>query len=405
MSPKKKVKVSVKRKTGVPSKAPARPAKRPKTKRVLSKRTGVVSRQVRARAEAEAPALGETAWEEPRTPAAPEPEAENREPVDKDVEEPDEEDLEEESQEELKGDGEDGEKASVPKKTRTQDHREHEEPDSVRQYLREVSSVPLLTAAEEKSLAMKVQKNNAAARQTLIVSNLRLVISIAKRYLHRGLSMLDLIEEGNIGLMKAVEKFIPQKGFRFSTYAAWWIRQHIKRALANQSNLIRVPVHMAEKVSRVSRATYELTQKLGREPEVEEIAKHLRVSHGHVREVLRVDQKPTYLETMVGNYDGESKKVLDYLEDKTNQSPAASTLSDMEDNRLQVMLEVLTDKEREIICMRFGLGQQNACTLEDTGKHFGLTRERIRQIEMTALKKLRAHLRRSGSSMEDIFKG
>jgi RNA polymerase primary sigma factor len=161
---------------------------------------------------------------------------------------------------------------------------------------------------------------------------------------------------------------------------------------------------MAEKVSKVSRATYELTQKLGREPEVEEIAKHLKVSHLHVREVMRVDQKPTYLETLVGNYDGESKKVMDFLEDKSNESPAASILSAMEDNRLQALLDILTEKEREIICMRFGLQQQNACTLEDTGKHFGLTRERIRQIEMTALKKLRAHLRRSGSGVEDIFK-
>ena len=280
---------------------------------------------------------------------------------------------------------------------------EREEPDSVRQYLREVSRVSLLTAEEERTLAYKVQKNNAQARQTLIVCNLRLVISIAKRYLNRGLSMLDLIEEGNLGLMRAVEKFSPQKGFRFSTYAAWWIRQHIKRALANQSNLIRVPVHMAEKVSRISKATYELTQKLGREPDVPEIAKHLKISQTQVREVLRVDQKPTYLETMVGGHEGESKKVMDFLEDKSNTSPAASIFGAMEEERLQALLDILTEKERAVLCMRFGLNQSSACTLEEAGKHFGLTRERIRQIEMTALKKLRAQLRRSGSSLDDIF--
>jgi RNA polymerase primary sigma factor len=394
MSPKKKIKGKAKK--AVPAKAAPRLKKKPaRSPRTVPARRG-------RRAADETPDRESPAWEEPR-PAAVAPVEEPLGPDEPEEEEPDEEELADENRE-LKNDSEAAEKISAPKKPAHAEGQEHEERDSVRQYLKEVSTVPLLTAEEEKSLALKVQKNNAAARQTLIVSNLRLVISIAKRYLHRGLSMLDLIEEGNIGLMKAVEKFLPQKGFRFSTYAAWWIRQHIKRALANQSNLIRVPVHMAEKVSRVSRATYELTQKLGREPEVDEIAKHLRVSHGHVREVLRVDQKPTYLETLVGNYDGESKKVMDFLEDKSNESPAAAILSAMEDNRLQALLEVLTEKEREIICMRFGLQQQAACTLEDTGKHFGLTRERIRQIEMTALKKLRAHLRRSGSGMTDIFK-
>ncbi len=321
-----------------------------------------------------------------------------------DNDEPDEVELEVEDEVLAEDLAEDEPETVKPKKAKRLEDQDHEEPDSVRQYLREVATVPLLTAEQEKALAMRVQQNDAAARQTLIISNLRLVISIAKRYLNRGLSMLDLIEEGNIGLMKAVEKFIPQKGFRFSTYAAWWIRQHVKRALANQSNLIRVPVHMAEKVSKVSRATYELTQKLGREPEVDEIAKHLRVSHGHVREIMRVDQKPTYLDASVAGFDGESKKVGDFLEDKTNLSPAAAIFSAMEEERLQTLLEILTDKERDVICMRFGLEQKQACTLEEAGKFFGLTRERIRQIEMTALKKLRAHLRRSGSAMDDIFK-
>jgi len=280
----------------------------------------------------------------------------------------------------------------------------HEEPDSVRQYLREVSRVPLLTAEQEKSLALKVQRNDAQARQTLIISNLRLVISIAKRYFHRGLSMLDLIEEGNIGLMRAVEKFEPRRGFRFSTYAAWWIRQHIKRALANQSNLIRVPVHMTEKVSRLSRARYELSQKLGHEPSVAEIAKHLKVSQEEVRTVQLVDQKPTYLETAVGGGETENKKLVDYLEDTSRESPAASILDAIQQDQLQQLLASLNEKERAILEMRFGLNRKHPCTLEETGKHFGLTRERIRQIEMTALKKLRSLLRRGTSTVDDIFR-
>lgn len=280
------------------------------------------------------------------------------------------------------------------------------EPDSIRQYLKEVSRVPLLTAEQERSLAFKVQRHNdAQARQTLIISNLRLVISIAKRYLNRGLSMLDLIEEGNLGLMRAVEKFSPQKGFRFSTYAAWWIRQHVKRALANQSHLIRVPVHMAEKVSRVARANYELTQKLGREPSVAELAKALKISQDQVREVLRVEQRPTYLETVVGGFEKDSKKLVDFLEDESRESPAASTLGSIQQDHLEQLLEILTEKERRILEMRFGLEGKRACTLEETGRHFGLTRERIRQIELGALKKLKAALRRGLSPLDEIFNG
>lgn len=327
-----------------------------------------------------------------------------------DENEPAEEELldeEAELEDECEADSDDERADASALRSRKKDREEdYYETDSVRQYLKEVSRVPLLTAEQERQLAYRVLKNDAQARQTLIISNLRLVISIAKRYLNRGLSMLDLIEEGNLGLMHAVEKFAPQKGFRFSTYSAWWIRQHIKRALANQSHLIRVPVHMAEKVSRVSRANYELTQKFGREPTVPEIAKHLKMSQEQVREILRVDQKPTYLESTVGGgSEKESKKLVDFLEDKTNESPAAAILGSIQQEQLERVLDILTDKERAVIQMRFGLNCKQPYTLEETGNHFGLTRERIRQIETTALKKMRAHLRRGTSAVDDMFKG
>ena len=282
--------------------------------------------------------------------------------------------------------------------------RKGQEIDAVKQYLVEVSKVPLLTFEQEQALAYRVKKNDATARQTMIVSNLRLVISMAKRYLNRGLSLLDLIEEGNLGLMRAVEKFEPEKGFRFSTYAAWWVRQHIKRALANQSNLIRLPVHVVEKVSRFSRVKYELSQKLRREPSSHEIAKALKVTVEYVNELMQVDQKPAYLETMVGHSETDGRKLGDFLEDKKNESPDASILGNIQKERLQDMLNILTEKERMIIITRFGLDEASPCTLEQTGKVFGLTRERIRQIEMTALKKLRAYLRQGHSGVEDIFK-
>ncbi len=264
--------------------------------------------------------------------------------------------------------------------------------------------MPLLTFAEEQRLAFKVQQNDAAARQTLIISNLRLVISIAKRYLNRGLSMLDLIEEGNIGLMKAVEKFEPEKGFRFSTYAAWWIKQHIMRALANQSNLIRLPVHVVEKVSKLAKTRYELAQRLRREPNLEELARALELSVDQVSEIMRIEQKPAYLETLIGSHDQDNKKLLDVLEDRTNALPDASTKDDHQRQTMLSMLDSLTDKERAVLVMRFGLEDNQPCTLEETGRHFGLTRERIRQIEMTALKKLRAQLRDGQVSVDDLLR-
>lgn len=329
---------------------------------------------------------------------APAPKPPENEPLEE--EEVSEGDLEEELETE-EAELEDVTESAEPEKGQGR----REDLDSVQQYLNEVSRVPLLTAEQEKELAYQVQQNDAHARQTLIISNLRLVISLAKHYLNRGLSMLDLIEEGNIGLMRAVEKFSPEKGFRFSTYAAWWIRQHIKRALANQSNLIRVPVHMAEKVSRLSRATYELTQKLGREPTLKEIGKYLKISQSDLKEILRAEQKPAYLETAVGGFEKENKKIMDFLEDKSHESPAASTLGAMQQEQLQELLGILTEKERDVLGMRFGLNGANPCTLEETGQRFGLTRERIRQIEMNALKKLRQYIRRGHSSMDDILKG
>ena len=279
-----------------------------------------------------------------------------------------------------------------------------EDLDAVKQYLDEVSKVPLLTFEQEQSLARRANRQDAAARQTMIVSNLRLVISIAKRYLNRGLSLLDLIEEGNLGLMRAVEKFVPEKGFRFSTYAAWWVRQYIKRALANQSNLIRLPVHVVEKVSRLARVRYELAQKLRREPEPAELAKALRLSVEQVADILQMEQKPAYLETMVGQSSAsEGRKLLEVLEDTKPESPDAVVVGRIQREQLQNLLDLLTDKEREILVARFGLADEPPCTLEETGKKFDLTRERIRQIEVGALKKLRTHLRQHHASLDDIF--
>lgn len=280
----------------------------------------------------------------------------------------------------------------------------HEDVDAIKQYLKEVSQVPLLNFEQEQKLAYQVLENDASARQTLIVSNLRLVISIAKRYLNRGLSMLDLIEEGNIGLMKAVEKFEPEKGFRFSTYAAWWIKQHIMRAIANQSNLIRLPVHVVEKVSKLARTKYELTQRYRREPTIAELARALDLSENQVMEIIRIEQKPAYLETMIGGQDQENKKLIDVLEDRNNDLPDASTKESFQRESMGRMLDSLTDKEKAIVVMRFGLEDEDPKTLEDTGRHFGLTRERIRQIEMTALKKLRALLRDGHTSVDELLK-
>ncbi|MCK5219800.1 sigma-70 family RNA polymerase sigma factor [bacterium] len=294
--------------------------------------------------------------------------------------------------------------SQTQKDAKTSEEKKKCEPDIIKQYLKEVSKIPLLTAEQELDLAFRVEKNDAAARQTLIVSNLRLVISMAKQYLYHGLSMLDLIEEGNLGLMRAVEKFLPRKGFRFSTYAAWWIRQYIKRALANQSHLIRIPVHMVEKVSRFSRIRYELSQKLGQEPTITEIAKAMKITAEQVREIMRADQRPAYLETMMGRHQSNSRKWTDVFEDKSNIAPDALIQGAMQQKKIENLLDVLTDKEKNIIILRFGLNRKTSYTLEQTGRHFGLTRERIRQIEMTALKKLRAYLRQEQSSVEDIFK-
>ncbi|MEW6516583.1 MAG: sigma-70 family RNA polymerase sigma factor [candidate division FCPU426 bacterium] len=338
----------------------------------------------------------ETVPAEPTQPSAPPTAAEP-------LPEPEEPEAEENEDEELETEELEPEAIIAAEEKETPPERK-EDLDAVKQYLDEVSKVPLLTFAQEQALARRVIKADASARQTMIVSNLRLVISIAKRYLNRGLSLLDLIEEGNLGLMRAVEKFAPEKGFRFSTYAAWWVRQYIKRALANQSNLIRLPVHVVEKVSRLSRIRYELSQKLRREPEPEELARAMRVSVEQVSEILQMEQKPAYLETMVGQSSAsEGRKLLEVLEDTKPEAPDSAVVGRIQREQLQNLLNLLTKKEREILTVRFGLADAPPCTLEETGKKFDLTRERIRQIEVGALKKLRSHLHQNQASLDDIF--
>ena len=279
----------------------------------------------------------------------------------------------------------------------------YKEPDAVRQYLNEISKVPLLRPDQEKALAFRVLENDASARQTLIISNLRLVISIAKRYFNKGLPLLDLIEEGNLGLMKAVEKFNPNRGFRFSTYAAWWIRQHIKRALDNQANLIRLPVHIVERISHMSRVRYEISQKLGREATPEDIAKNMKISIAQVNEIIQMEQKPTYLENLYSQEEEDTRNLFDVIADDRTKSPDNITKQQIAQDRLEELLIILTDKEREVIKMRFGFDDSEAYTLEETGRKFGLTRERIRQIESIALKKLKAYLRQSEFSAKEIL--
>ena len=260
--------------------------------------------------------------------------------------------------------------------------------DSVRMYLKEIGRVPLLSADEEVNLALRIQQGDQEAKQDLAEANLRLVVSIAKRYVGRGMQFLDLIQEGNMGLMKAVEKFDHTKGFKFSTYATWWIRQAITRAIADQARTIRIPVHMVETINKLVRIQRQLLQDLGREPTPEEIGAEMDLPTEKVREILKIAQEPVSLETPIGEED--DSHLGDFIEDDNATSPADHTAYALLKEQLDEVLEQLTDREENVLRLRFGLDKNGEIrTLEQVGQVFGVTRERIRQIEAKALRKLR----------------
>ena len=259
--------------------------------------------------------------------------------------------------------------------------------DPVRMYLKEIGRIPLLTSDEEFENARRALEGDEEAKRILAESNLRLVVSIAKRYVGRGMLFLDLIQEGNIGLMKAVDKFDPEKGYKFSTYATWWIRQAITRALADQARTIRVPVHMVETINKLARVQRQLTQDLNREPTDEEIAKKLGISVEKVREVYKISQDPVSLETPIGEED--DSHLGDFIRDERTVSPEEYATEELLKEELADVLLTLTDREEKVLRLRFGLDDGQCRTLEEVGQIFGVTRERIRQIEAKALRKLR----------------
>ena len=259
--------------------------------------------------------------------------------------------------------------------------------DPVRMYLKEIGRINLLTSDEEYEYALRAEQGDEYAKKMLAESNLRLVVSIAKRYVGRGMLFLDLIQEGNIGLMKAVDKYDPSKGFKFSTYATWWIRQAITRAIADQARTIRVPVHMVETINKLARVQRQLTQELNREPTDEEIAKKLGVSIDKVREVYKISQDPVSLETPIGEED--DSHLGDFIKDERTMSPEEYATAEMLKEELSGVLLTLTVREERVLRLRFGLDDGQCRTLEEVGQIFGVTRERIRQIEAKALRKLR----------------
>ncbi|WP_179395458.1 RNA polymerase sigma factor RpoD [Lacticaseibacillus absianus] len=259
--------------------------------------------------------------------------------------------------------------------------------DPVRMYLKEIGRVSLLTADEEVALALKIEQGDQEAKQRLAEANLRLVVSIAKRYVGRGMQFLDLIQEGNMGLMKAVEKFDYRKGFKFSTYATWWIRQAITRAIADQARTIRIPVHMVETINKLIRIQRQLLQDLGREPTPEEIGAEMDMPTDKVREILKIAQEPVSLETPIGEED--DSHLGDFIEDQDATSPEDHASYELLKEQLESVLDTLTDREENVLRLRFGLDDGRTRTLEEVGKVFGVTRERIRQIEAKALRKLR----------------
>ena len=264
--------------------------------------------------------------------------------------------------------------------------------DSVRLYLREIGKIPLLNSEEELALAQRVVAGEKRAKDKMAEANMRLVVSIAKRYSGRGLDFLDLIQEGNTGLLRAVEKFDPDKGFKFSTYATWWIRQAITRAIADQARTIRIPVHMVETINKLLRTQRRMTQELNREPTIEELAKELEMEPEKVEYVIKIKQDITSLDAGVGRDGDDEDSVLgDFIEDEDGRTPEESATTQLLKEQVQAVLSTLSDREQKIIKMRFGLENGKSHTLEEVGQEFAVTRERIRQIEAKALAKLRKH--------------
>ncbi len=259
--------------------------------------------------------------------------------------------------------------------------------DPVRMYLKDIGKVPLLSAEEEIELAKKMEKGDEQAKKKLAEANLRLVVSIAKRYVGRGMLFLDLIQEGNLGLIKAVEKFDYTKGYKFSTYATWWIRQAITRAIADQARTIRIPVHMVETINKLIRVQRQLLQELGREPSPEEISEQMNLPVDRVREILKISQEPVSLETPIG--EEEDSHLGDFIQDENVPVPAEAAAFTLLKEQLVEVLDTLTDREKKVLTLRFGLDDGKARTLEEVGREFDVTRERIRQIEAKALRKLR----------------
>ena len=259
--------------------------------------------------------------------------------------------------------------------------------DPVRMYLKEIGRVPLLTSDEEISLAKRMEQGDEEAKKQLVEANLRLVVSIAKRYVGRGMQFLDLIQEGNLGLMKAVEKFDYTKGFKFSTYATWWIRQAITRSIADQARTIRIPVHMVETINKLIRISRQLLQELGREPFPEEIAQEMDITVERVHEILKIAQEPVSLETPIG--EEEDSHLGDFIPDDEAIAPADAAAFALLREQLDDVLDTLTEREQKVLRLRFGLEDGRGRTLEEVGQEFGVTRERIRQIEAKALRKLR----------------